>query len=237
LSDLETVKERQKALYSTGDYSFWSNLFEPASDALIDAADIGSGDRVLDVAAGNGNTALAATRRNAVVTAIDTTPAQIERGRRRAAAEGLTIEWREGDAEELPFPDGSFDSVVSSFGVVLEPRGDRAAAEMFRVVHPGGVVAATEWVRDGYFASVDAFEARFTPERSDDLLDGLTEEDAAARFGRHSATVDVRREVLPVRFASAEQFWDEMRDRDPWALRLRAELTAEQWEQSNSVSC
>jgi ubiquinone/menaquinone biosynthesis C-methylase UbiE len=231
VSDRETVKDRERALYSTGDYSFWSELFEPASHVLVEAAGIDAGDRVLDVAAGNGNTALAAARRGALVTAIDITPAQIERGRGRASAEQLSIEWREGDAEDLPFPDGSFDAVVSSFGVILEPRGESGAAEMCRVARRGGVVAATEWVSDGFVAAADALEARYAPERSDEHGERLTEEKAAARFKRYSTNVEVVRKVLPLRFASVEQFWRQVRERDPWALRLRAELSGEQWEQ------
>jgi SAM-dependent methyltransferase len=230
VSDPDAAKERARLHYTIGDYSFWSRFFEPASEALVEAAGIGPQDRVLDVAAGNGNTALAAARRGAVVTAVDITPAQIERGRRRAEAEGLEVEWLEGDAEELPLGDASFDCVLSTFGVAFQPHGDRAAPEMFRVVRSGGVVGVTRWADEGYFAQLGALEAKFVPERRDVLLNRLTEEQAVGRFTPHSASVEVRREMVPMRFASIEQFWSESFERDPDVLWLRAQLTPTQWE-------
>jgi SAM-dependent methyltransferase len=230
VSDPEVHKERARLLYSTGDYSFWSSIFAPASDALVEMAGVGPGDRVLDVAAGNGNTALAAARRGVVVTAVDVTPAQIERGRKRADAERLEVEWLEADAEELPFSDASFDCVLSTFGVTFAPYGERAAPEMFRVVRSGGVVGATRWADEGYFARFDALEAEFVPERRDVLLGRLTEEQAAGRFAPHSTSIEVRREMLPMRFASIEQFWSESLERDPDLLWLRAQLTPAEWE-------
>jgi SAM-dependent methyltransferase len=230
VSDPEVAKERARLLYSTGDYSFWSSIFEPASEALVEVAGVGPGDRVLDVAAGNGNTALAAARRGAVVTAVDITPAQIERGRRRADEEGLAVEWLEADAEELPFRDASFDCVLSTFGVAFAPYGERATPEMFRVVRSDGVVGATKWIDEGYFARLDALEAKFVPERRDVLLGRLTEEQAGRRFSPHSSAVEVRREMVPMRFASIDQFWSESLERDPDLLWLRAQLTPAQWE-------
>jgi SAM-dependent methyltransferase len=226
VSDAEAAKERARLLYSTGDYAFWSRIFEPASVALVESAAVGRHDRVLDVAAGDGNTALAAARRGAVVTAVDITPAQIERGSRRAAAEGLAVKWLEADAEELPFDDASFDCVLSTFGVGFQPYAGRAAPEMFRVVRSGGVVGATRWSDGGYIARLNALEAKFVPEQSD----RLTEEQAAGRFAPHSSSVEVRREMLPMRFPSFEQFWSESSERDPDLLCLRARLTPAQWE-------
>jgi SAM-dependent methyltransferase len=230
VSDPEAAKARARLLYSTGDYSFWSSIYAPASEALVEAAGVGPGDRVLDVAAGDGNTALAAARRGAVVTAVDVTPAQIERGRRPAEAERLAVEWLEANAQELPLRDASFDCVLSTFGVALEPYGERAAPEMFRVVRSGGVVGVTKWADWGYFARLDALEAKFVPERRDVLLERLTEEEAAGRFAPHSSSVEVRREMLPMRFTSIEQFWNESLERDPDLLWLRAQLTPAQWE-------
>jgi SAM-dependent methyltransferase len=230
VSEPEVAKERARLLYSMGDYSFWSSVFAPASDALVEMAGVGPGDRVLDVAAGNGNTALAAARRGAIVTAVDITPAQIERGRKRADAERLEVEWREADAEELPFSDASFDCVLSTFGVAFAPYGERAAPEMFRVVRSGGVVGASRWADEGYFARFDALEAEFVPERRDVLLGRLTEEQAAGRFAPHSTSIEVRREMLPMRFASIEQFWSESLERDPDLLWLQAQLTPAEWE-------
>jgi SAM-dependent methyltransferase len=230
VSDPEAAKKRARLLYSTGDYSFWSSTFAPASEELVEAAGVAHGDRVLDVAAGDGNTAIAAARRGAVVTAVDLTPAQIERGSRRTTTEKLRVEWLEADAEELPFDNASFDCVLSTFGVALEPYGDRAAPEMFRVVRSGGVVGATKWANEGYLARLDALEAEFVPERRDVLLARLTDEKAAGRFAPHSSSVEVRRGMLPMRFASIDEFWSESSERDPDLLWLRARLTPAQWE-------
>src|SRR5215208_5149260 len=120
-AELEAIKQRQQAMWSTGDFGVIGTRHVIVSELLCEAADVRTGSRVLDVACGHGNTALAAARRGAVTTGLDYVPALLERARERARAERLEIEWREGDAEELPFDDAAFDSVLSTFGVMFAP--------------------------------------------------------------------------------------------------------------------
>jgi SAM-dependent methyltransferase len=126
---------------------------EPAAGVLTELAGTGPGTRVLDVGAGDGNLALAAARRGATVEACDLAPAMVERGRERS--EGYEIGWRVADAQELPYPDGEFDAVLSTFGASEAPRAERAASELVRVARPGGIVAMTAWVPRGLPGRVD----------------------------------------------------------------------------------
>lgn len=134
--------------WAAGDYARVADVLWPAAEEA--AAAVSRGDRVLDVAAGTGNLAIAAARRGARVTASDITPALIEQGRHRCGQEGLDVEWVEADALALPFEDGSFDVVGSVFGAIFAPDPERAAAEMFRVVRTGGRVVLTAWVPEGW---------------------------------------------------------------------------------------
>src|SRR5205823_8797614 len=122
------------------------------------------GQEVLDVAAGNGNLALLATREGAAVVASDFSPAQVELGRARTVEEGYDIEWLVADAEDLPFEDGRFDCAASVFGAIFAPRPELAAAEMFRVVRPGGTVGIPPWTPAGLPGSMQALAARSAPE-------------------------------------------------------------------------
>ena len=123
-------------------------------ETLCEAAEVSAGDHVLDVACGNGNAALAAARRFAVVTGVDYVPALLDRARGRGAADGLALELREGDAEALPFEDGAFDAVLSTFGVMFAPDQARAAAELARVCRPGGRIALASWTPEGFIGRV-----------------------------------------------------------------------------------
>jgi ubiquinone/menaquinone biosynthesis C-methylase UbiE len=123
-------------------------------EALCEAVDLRSGERVLDVACGNGNAALAAARRFARVTGVDYVPALLARAGSRATADGLPIELREGDAEALPFPDGAFDVVLSTFGVMFAPDQERAARELIRVCRHGGRIGLASWTPDSFIGQV-----------------------------------------------------------------------------------
>jgi ubiquinone/menaquinone biosynthesis C-methylase UbiE len=136
--DLATIKERQQLAWSSGDYAMFGTVLLVMSELLCEAVDLRPGQTVLDVATGSGNTALAAARRFAETTGIDYVPALLERGRERAAAELLEVTFREGDAESVPFPDASFDVVLSTVGVMFAPDQEKAAAELLRVCRPGG---------------------------------------------------------------------------------------------------
>ena len=139
-ADLDGLKERAREVWGLGDYHQVAQLTLPAARALVDACAISAGQEVLDVAAGDGNLALLAAEEGASVVASDISPGQVERGRARTAAEGVDVEWVEADVEELPFEDGRFDCCASVFGAMFAPRPEVAAAEMFRVVRPGGTV-------------------------------------------------------------------------------------------------
>jgi ubiquinone/menaquinone biosynthesis C-methylase UbiE len=152
--DLKALKSRQQAAWSSGDYAVIGTTLQIVGEQLCEALDVRSGQKVLDVAAGNGNASLAAARRWCDVVATDYVPALLERARERAAAERLDIEFREADAEALPFPHASFDVVVSIFGVMFTPDQDRAAAEMTRVCKPGGKIGLANWTPDGFIGQL-----------------------------------------------------------------------------------
>jgi SAM-dependent methyltransferase len=152
--DLKAIKARQQVAWSSGDYALIGTTLQVVGEQLCEALDLRSGSKVLDVAAGNGNVSLAAARRFCDVTSTDYVPALLERGRARAAAEGLTIVFREADAEALPFADESFDVVVSTFGVMFAPDQDRAAAEMLRVCKRGGKIGLANWTPEGFIGQM-----------------------------------------------------------------------------------
>lgn len=152
--DLAAIKQRQQATWAAGDYSVVGTTLQIVGERLCEAIDLRAGSRVLDVAAGNGNATLAAARRFAVVTSTDYVGALLERGRERAAAERLPVTFQEADAEDLPFRDGSFDAVLSTFGVMFTPDQEKAAAEMLRVVRVGGAIGLANWTPDGFIGQL-----------------------------------------------------------------------------------
>jgi ubiquinone/menaquinone biosynthesis C-methylase UbiE len=152
--DLDAVKVRQQAAWSSGDYAIIGTTLQIVGEDLCEALDIRSYQKVLDVAAGNGNVSLAAARRWCDVVATDYVPKLLDRARERADAERLSIEFQQADAEHLPFSDDSFDVVVSSFGVMFTPDQDRAAAEMVRVCKSGGKIGLANWTPEGFIGQV-----------------------------------------------------------------------------------
>ncbi|MEX2632019.1 MAG: methyltransferase domain-containing protein [Tistlia sp.] len=152
--DLAAVKVRQQTAWSSGDYAVVGTTLQIVGEALCEALDLRPGQRVLDVAAGNGNATLAAARRWCEVTSTDYVPALLARGRERAAAERLEIEFRQADAEALPFPDASFDVAVSTFGVMFTPDQAQAAAELARVCRPGGKIGLANWTPEGFIGQL-----------------------------------------------------------------------------------
>jgi ubiquinone/menaquinone biosynthesis C-methylase UbiE len=153
-SILEAIKARQHGAWSSGDYAVVGTTLQIVGENLCEALDVRSGQKVLDVAAGNGNVSLAAARRWCDVVATDYVPALLERGRERAAAERLDIAFQEADAEALPFADRSFDAVVSTFGVMFTPDQDRAAAELVRVCRRGGKIGLANWTPEGFIGQL-----------------------------------------------------------------------------------
>jgi ubiquinone/menaquinone biosynthesis C-methylase UbiE len=152
--DFDAIKSRQRTAWSSGDYAVVGTTLQIVGETLCEAMDLRSGQRVLDVAAGNGNVSLAAGRRWCDVVSTDYVPALLERARHRAKAEGLTMEFQEADAEALPFGDASFDAVVSTFGVMFTPNHQRAASELVRVCRPGGTIGLANWTPDGFIGSL-----------------------------------------------------------------------------------
>jgi ubiquinone/menaquinone biosynthesis C-methylase UbiE len=161
--DLAAIKTRQQATWSSGDYHMIGTQIQIVSELLIEALDVHSTERVLDVATGSGNAALAAARRGCDVTGVDYVPALLERARRRADAEGLPVEFVEGDAEALPFPDASFDVVSSVFGSMFAPDQEKTASELARVVKPGGRIGIVAHTPDGFIGNLFKVIAKHAP--------------------------------------------------------------------------
>jgi ubiquinone/menaquinone biosynthesis C-methylase UbiE len=152
--DLNAIKMRQQGAWSSGDYSIVGTTLQIVGEELCEALDVRAGQKVLDVAAGNGNVSLAAARRWCDVVATDYVPALLDRARQRADADGLPMEFREADAEALPFGDGSFDVVVSTFGVMFTPDQERAATELLRVCRSGGKIGLANWTPSGFIGQL-----------------------------------------------------------------------------------
>ena len=161
--DLAAVKARQQGAWSSGDYAIIGTTLQIVGEQLCEALDLRPGCKVLDVAAGNGNATLAAARRWCEVTSTDYVPALLRRGRERAGAEDLSVEFREADAEALPFADASFDVVLSTFGVMFTPDQDQAAAELLRVCKPGGKIGLANWTPDGFIGQLFKILGRYLP--------------------------------------------------------------------------
>ena len=162
-ADLAGIKERQRRAWASGDYAMFGAALLIMSELLCEAVDLRSGQRVLDVATGSGNTALAAARRFGEATGIDYVPALLERAQERAAAERLKVDFREGDAESIPFPDASFDVVLSTVGVMFAPDQERAAGELLRVCRPGGTVGLANWTPDGFAGELGSLFGSYLP--------------------------------------------------------------------------
>lgn len=157
------IKARQQAMWASGDFAVIGTTLQLVGELLCEGADVRAGQRVLDVAAGNGNATLAAARRFADVTSTDYVPALLDGGRRRAAAEGLAVVFQEADAEALPFADATFDRVLSTFGVMFAPDHEQAAAELMRVTAPGGRIGLASWTPAGFLGKFFKVVAAHVP--------------------------------------------------------------------------
>jgi SAM-dependent methyltransferase len=159
--DLAAIKTRQRATWASGDFSYVAARIVLYAEELCEAADLQAGWRVLDVACGSGNAALAAARRGCEAVGADYVPALLERGRIRAEAERLEVDFVEGDAENLPFPDASFDAVLSIYGAMFAPDHRKAAAELARVCRPGGRIALASWTPEGFIGETFRLISRY----------------------------------------------------------------------------
>jgi ubiquinone/menaquinone biosynthesis C-methylase UbiE len=206
--DLAAVKQRQQQTWASGDFAVVAGRIVLVAELLCDSADLHAGWRVLDVATGSGNAALAAARLGCTAVGVDYVPSLLERGRRRAAAEGLPVELLPGDAEALPFPDAYFDAVTSVFGAMFAPDHELAAAELLRVCRPGGTIALASWTPGGFIGELfRAVGAHVPPPAGlpSPLLWG-TEEHLRELFGDGIAALTVTRRTFTFRFRSAEHF-------------------------------
>jgi SAM-dependent methyltransferase len=210
---LAAVKARQQGAWSSGDYAVVGTTLQIVGEQLCEALDLRSGQKVLDVAAGNGNASLAAARRWCDVVATDYVPALLERAEERADAERLTIEFRQADAEALPFPDAGFDAVMSTFGVMFTPDQDRAAAELARVCKPGGKIGLANWTPDGFigqlFKTIGQHVAPPAGIRSPALWG--TRGRIAELFGAEATSIDAESRDFVFRYRSPEHWLDVFR--------------------------
>jgi len=212
--DLAAVKARQQASWASGDFAVVGVTLQIVGESLAEAADIHAGERVIDIAAGNGNATLAAARRFAKVVSTDYVPALLDKGRARAAAEGLGIDFREADAEALPFPDASFDVALSTFGVMFAPDHARAAAEMRRVVRPGGRIGMANWTPDGLIGQLFKTVSRHMappPGLAPPVLWGV-EDHLRQLFGADMAQARIERKMFKLRYASSAHWLQVFRD-------------------------
>jgi SAM-dependent methyltransferase len=208
--DLKALKARQHGAWSSGDYAVVGTTLQIVGEELCEALDLRAGQKVLDVAAGNGNVSLAAARRFCDVTSTDYVPALLERGRERAAAEHLPMEFREADAEALPFPDASFDVVVSTFGVMFTPDQERAAAELARVCRPGGKIGLANWTPDGFIGQLFKTIGKHVPPAPGAKSPALwgTQARLGELFGSKAKSTSAPTKHFCFRYRSPEHFVD-----------------------------
>ena len=233
LQEVEAVKARVRRIWDMGDYGPLSRRLEPAARELADACAVSAGQEVLDIAAGDGNFALACAREGASVVASDLAPGMVERGRARSAREGYEIEWIEADAEELPFEDARFDCVGSVFGAMIAPRPERVAAELFRVVRSGNTVGIAAWVPDGFFADLFAVGRRFSPPppgsaRAEQWGD---EDVVRERLAGFAARVEFERRALAWTADSPEALEAELGGSAPTFVAAREGLPADAFDE------
>ena len=214
LPDLGAIKQRQQATWASGDFAVIGVTLQIMGESLAEAADIRANERVLDIAAGNGNATLAAARRFAKVTSTDYVPALLEKGRRRAEAEGLQVDFREADAENLPFPDASFDVAMSTVGVMFAPDHARCASEMLRVVRDGGRIALANWTPEGFVGQLFKTIGAHVPPPAGVQSPALwgTESHLQQLFGDRAANIQATRKVFNFRYASPEHWLQVFRD-------------------------
>ena len=208
--DLAALKTKQQAAWSSGDYAVVGATLQIVGEELCEALDLRSGQKVLDVAAGNGNITLAAARRWCDVVSTDYVPALLNRGRARAAADGLTITFKEADAEALPFADASFDAVVSTFGVMFTPNQDQAAAELLRVCKPGGKIGLANWTPEGFIGQMFKTLGKYLPPPAGAKSPALwgTRGRLNEMFGPGSVSLKSEPRNFMFRYRSAEHFME-----------------------------
>ena len=206
--DFEALTRRQQRVWASGDFSVVGAVVHPVAERLAENAELRAGWRVLDVATGSGNAAIAAARHGAEVVGLDYVPALLERGRMRAAAEGLPVSFVEGDAQALPFADDEFDAAISVYGAMFAPDQRLAASELARVTRAGGTVALASWTPDSFIGRIFDVVSRFVPPAPSVPMPFVwgTEEGLHNLFGRHITDLRTRQQTFTMRFTSPERF-------------------------------
>jgi SAM-dependent methyltransferase len=227
--DYAAIKTRQQATWASGDYGVIAATLPIIAESLCEAVDLAAGETVLDVAAGTANAALAAARRFCQVTATDYVPALLERGRQRAAAEGLAIDFRVADAEDLPYADGRFDVTLSTLGVMFAPNQAGCAAELLRVTRPGGRIGLANWTPEGYIGQLFKLIGGFVPPPPGLVSPAAwgTETRLVELFGPAAADIEVTRRHFNFRYRSAEHWIEVFRRYYGPTLKAFAALDAE----------
>jgi ubiquinone/menaquinone biosynthesis C-methylase UbiE len=228
------LKQKHHATWAAGDYNLIAQLVEEAGRSCVEEAEIEPGQDVLDVACGTGNATIAAAGKGAKVTGLDLTPELFDVARQRAAEAGVEIEWVEGDAEDLPYEDESFDRVLSAIGIQFAPRHDVTAKELARVCRPGGLIVLANWTADGKIGELFKLMGRYMPKPPDfvsspalwgdedhvrGLFDGLGVE---LSFDRRSCTVALK---------SAEEYVDYFETHYGPTIKAKEALGPEKWEE------
>jgi ubiquinone/menaquinone biosynthesis C-methylase UbiE len=230
--DLEALKARQHGAWSSGDYAVVGTTLQIVGEELCEALDLRSGQKVLDVAAGNGNATLAAARRWCEVVSTDYVPSLLERGRLRAEADGLLIKFKEADAEALSFTDASFDAVLSTFGVMFTPNQDQAAAELIRVCRSGGKIGLANWTPEGFIGQLFKTLGKYLPPSAGVKSPALwgTEARIKEMFGASAASIKAERRHFNFRYRSPDHFLDVFKNFYGPMLKAFAALDAEKQE-------
>ena len=226
--DFEALKTRQHGAWSSGDYAIVGTTLQIVGEELCETLDLRSGQRVLDVAAGNGNATLAAARRWCHVVSTDYVGALLERGRQRANADGVSVEFREADAEALPFGEGEFDAVLSTFGVMFTPNQDRAAAELIRVCRHGGKIGMANWTPEGFIGQLFKTLGKYLPPPAGAKSPALwgTRARLDEMFGASAQDIRAERRHFVFRYKSADHFLDVFRTYYGPVLKAFAALDA-----------
>ena len=208
------IKQRQQATWASGDYAVVGTTLQIVGESLTEAVDVRADERVLDVAAGNGNATLAAARRFATVTSTDYVPSLLDKGRERARAEGFVVRFQEADVEELPFPDSSFDVVLSTFGAMFAPDHKRAAGEVMRVLRSGGRIGMANWTPEGFIGRLFKLIGRHVPPPAGVKSPALwgSEPHLAGLFGAQAAQIRAERRHFNFRYRSPAHFVEVFRD-------------------------
>ena len=214
MPDYAAIKQRQQATWASGDFAIIGVTLQIVGENLAEAADIRAGERVLDVAAGNGNATLAAAHRFASVTSTDYVPELLDKGRARAAAEGLQIDFQVADAENLPFEDGSFDVALSTFGAMFTPDHAKPAREMLRVVRNGGRIGLANWTPEGFIGQLFKTIGAYIPPPAGLKSPALwgTEPHMVELFGTQATDIRTVRKNFNFRYRSAAHWIQIFRD-------------------------